>query len=53
MRDLPGNPISNNVSKMTDGVSDLKEDMLEEIFDLRTKLDLSLKKTWSCFEKYC
>ena len=42
--DFSGNLISNNISKMTDGLVDSKEDRLEEIFDLRAKLDLSLKK---------
>lgn len=38
--DFSGNPISNNVSKLTYGVVGSKEDKLEELFDLRTKLDL-------------
>ena len=51
--ELPGNHIPNNVSKnehdnkttfvISDGVVDSKEDRLEDIFDLRTKLDLALK----------
>lgn len=41
---LIGNLISNSVSKMKNGVVDSKEDRLEEIVDLRTKLDLALKR---------
>eukprot|EP00253_Pinus_taeda_P024421 PITA_24421 len=44
-RELPGNPILKNVSTfaMSNGVINSKEGMLEEIFDIRKKLDLALK----------
>ena len=36
---------------MSDGVLDSKEVRLEEIIDLRTKLDLSLKKNFNLTDK--
>jgi len=42
-RKHPVNPFPNNVSKMSDGFVESKEDMLQEIFYFRTKLDLALK----------